>query len=71
LKVNNIEVIYNSVILVLKGVSLKVPRAVSRPCGGMARQNDDAQGRSPTFCIQKRGEVYQRVDQIRANEPRP
>ncbi|HEC70639.1 MAG TPA: ABC transporter ATP-binding protein, partial [Roseobacter sp.] len=25
LEVNNIEVIYNSVILVLKGVSLKVP----------------------------------------------
>ena len=26
LEVNNIEVIYNSVILVLKGVSLKVPK---------------------------------------------
>ena len=29
LEINNIEVIYNHVILVLKGVSLTVPKAVS------------------------------------------
>ncbi len=29
--VNNIEVIYDHVILVLKGVSLEVPKAVSSP----------------------------------------
>jgi branched-chain amino acid transport system substrate-binding protein len=32
LEVNNIEVIYNHVILVLKGVSLKVPKAGSPRC---------------------------------------
>ena len=32
LEVNNVEVIYNHVILVLKGVSLQVPKAALQPC---------------------------------------
>jgi len=32
LSVNNIEVIYNHVILVLKGVSLEVPKPALSPC---------------------------------------
>jgi hypothetical protein len=46
LDVANIEVIYNHVILVLKGVSLAVPQgAIVRPAGRQRRrQVDDAQG---------------------------
>ncbi len=52
LEVNGIEVIYNHVILVLKGVSLNVPEGgivalLGRQRGG---QDDHAQGRSPTCC---------------------
>jgi branched-chain amino acid transport system ATP-binding protein len=35
LTVNNIEVIYDHVILVLKGVSLVVPEAGSSPCSAL------------------------------------
>ena len=42
LRVNNIEVVYNRVILVLKGVSLDVPhRRHRRPAGRQRRRQDD------------------------------
>jgi hypothetical protein len=32
LEVNNIEVVYNDIIQVLRGVSLNVPQGASSPC---------------------------------------
>ena len=47
LEINNIEVIYNHVILVLKGVSLSVPKGgITALLGGNgAGKNDNTQGR--------------------------
>ena len=52
LSVNNIEVIYDHVILVLKGVSLTVPQGRHRVAARRQwrGQDDDAEGRSPTCC---------------------
>ena len=46
LRVNNIEVIYDHVILVLKGVSLQVPEGgiVAPPRGQRCRQDDNPEG---------------------------
>jgi len=41
LRLNNIEVIYSDVILVLKGLSLEVPRGKLLPCWGQRRREDD------------------------------
>lgn len=53
LEVNNIEVIYNHVILVLKGVSLTVPKGgITALLGAMARARRPRSKQSLTCCIQ-------------------
>ena len=53
LEVNNIEVIYNHVILVLKGVSLSVPKGRDHRAAGRQwrGQDHDAEGDIRTCCI--------------------
>ncbi len=51
LEVNNIEVIYNHVILVLKGVSLAVPKGgITALLGGNGAGKTPRSRRSPTCC---------------------
>ena len=69
LEVNNIEVIYNHVILVLKGVSLTVPKGgITALAGGQWRgQDDDAQGGvEPAAFRTRRG--HERHDQVSRSE---
>ena len=52
LEVNNIEVIYNHVILVLKGVSLSVPKGgITALLGGTARARQRRSRPFRIFCI--------------------
>ena len=65
-RVNNIEVIYNHVILVLKGVSLAVPRGRHRGAARRQRrrQDDDAEGDlQPAARRARRG--HQGLDRVR------
>jgi len=59
LSVNNIEVVYDHVILVLKGVSLDVPRGgiVALLGANGAGQDNDAEGGPPICLHAERGEV--------------
>ena len=78
LAVKNIEVIYDHVILVLKGVSLEVPAGRHRRAAGRQRrrQVDDAEGDLQPACESERGEVTkgsiefkgERVDGLTPND---
>ena len=57
LEVNNIEVIYNHVILVLKGVSLNVPKAASPHCWVATSGQDHDTTAISNLLHSERGEV--------------
>ena len=66
LSINNIEVIYDEVILVLRGLSLEVPKGQDRRSAGIQRrrQVDHAQG-GVGPASQRAGGSHDRIDLLR------
>lgn len=68
LEVNNIEVIYNHVILVLKGVSLSVPKGgITALLGGNGAGKTTTLKAISNLLHSERGEVTKEVSCIRAS----